>query len=130
MELCWRRGRISATSGDGTSGTSTDRRSTGSPVSKVFTTHLGLSADEPLEPLFSSVSVGYVYTDCSFIFWTRQVVKMAGYTQPISDLGGWNLDVHHHYDIHGGKTYQHNMTLLKAIDSLLVPIGFRCTAEG
>lgn len=30
---------------------------------------------------------------------------LQGFDVDISDIGGWSLDVHHHYNFHEGKIY-------------------------
>lgn len=55
------------------------------------------------------VKVGYQYTDCKDIIWNVQTTKLSGHDMSISDVGGWNLDIHHRYNFHEG-TY----TLLTA----------------
>jgi hypothetical protein len=49
------------------------------------------------------VSVGYEYTTCASIVWETQTVAMQGFDVDISDVGGWSLDIHHHYNFHEGK---------------------------
>ncbi|KAF4518759.1 hypothetical protein B566_EDAN006163 [Ephemera danica] len=48
------------------------------------------------------VSVGYEYTSCASIVWETQTVAMQGFDVDISDVGGWSLDIHHHYNFHEG----------------------------
>lgn len=49
------------------------------------------------------VKVGYQYTDCKDIIWNVQTTKLSGQDMSISDVGGWNLDIHHRYNFHEGK---------------------------
>lgn len=49
------------------------------------------------------VSVGYQYSDCSFIYWRENVVKINGYDLGSSEIGNWNIDVHHRLNIQQGK---------------------------
>ncbi|KAK2581810.1 hypothetical protein KPH14_002280 [Odynerus spinipes] len=48
------------------------------------------------------VKVGYEYNDCKDIIWDVQTTKLSGYDMAISDVGGWNLDIHHRYNFHEG----------------------------
>lgn len=49
------------------------------------------------------VKVGYEYTDCKDIIWDVQTTKLSGHDMSISEVGGWNLDIHHRYNFHEGK---------------------------
>jgi hypothetical protein len=44
---------------------------------------------------FARVMIGYEYEDCSFVYWQHFAVKLAGYDLSSSEIGSWNLDVHH-----------------------------------
>lgn len=35
--------------------------------------------------------------------WEVQMAVLQGFDVDISDIGGWSLDVHHHYNFHEGK---------------------------
>ncbi|XP_013175097.1 PREDICTED: teneurin-3 isoform X3 [Papilio xuthus] len=48
------------------------------------------------------VKVGYQYSDCKDIIWNVQTTKLSGHDMSISDVGGWNLDIHHRYNFHEG----------------------------
>ncbi|XP_045480143.1 teneurin-m isoform X2 [Harmonia axyridis] len=48
------------------------------------------------------VKVGYEYTDCKDVIWDVQTTKLSGLDMSISDIGGWNLDIHHRYNFHEG----------------------------
>jgi teneurin len=48
------------------------------------------------------VKVGYQYTDCKDIIWDVQTTKLSGHDMTISEVGGWNLDIHHRYNFHEG----------------------------
>lgn len=48
------------------------------------------------------VRVGYQYNDCSSTIWDIQTTKLSGHDMTISQIGGWNLDVHHRYNFHEG----------------------------
>ena len=49
------------------------------------------------------VSVGYQYRDCAAILWETQTTKLAGFQVDISDIGGWDINIHHHYNAFEGK---------------------------
>ncbi|XP_037907848.1 teneurin-m isoform X3 [Hermetia illucens] len=48
------------------------------------------------------VKVGYQYSDCQDIIWDVQTTKLSGHDMSISEIGGWNLDIHHRYNFHEG----------------------------
>lgn len=48
------------------------------------------------------VKVGYEYSDCKQIIWDVQTTKLSGHDMSISEVGGWNLDIHHRYNFHEG----------------------------
>ncbi|XP_055927054.1 teneurin-m-like isoform X4 [Argiope bruennichi] len=48
------------------------------------------------------VYVGYKYSKCDRVVWTVQATTLRGYDMDISELGSWNLDVHHRYNFHEG----------------------------
>ncbi|KAI1279584.1 Teneurin-m [Halotydeus destructor] len=48
------------------------------------------------------VSVGYEYSTCPQIIWSVQSVQLAGHDMSISEIGGWNLNIHHRYNFHEG----------------------------
>ncbi|KAK9876572.1 hypothetical protein WA026_013952 [Henosepilachna vigintioctopunctata] len=48
------------------------------------------------------VKVGYEYTDCKDVIWDVQTTKLSGLDMSISEVGGWNLDIHHRYNFHEG----------------------------
>ncbi|KAF0307676.1 Teneurin-a [Amphibalanus amphitrite] len=55
------------------------------------------------------VSVGYEYSDCAAIVWDTRVLPIPGFRMDISDIGGWNLDIHHMYNFHEGmETFDEN----------------------
>lgn len=49
------------------------------------------------------VKVGYEYKDCKTIIWDTQTTKLSGHDMSISEVGGWNLDIHHRYNFHEGR---------------------------
>jgi teneurin len=48
------------------------------------------------------VKVGYEYNTCPEVIWEVQTTKLSGHDMSISDIGGWNLDIHHRYNFHEG----------------------------
>ncbi|XP_065724228.2 teneurin-a isoform X2 [Drosophila suzukii] len=48
------------------------------------------------------ISVGYQHSTCQSPVWIAQTAKLQGYDVDISDIGGWGLDIHHHYNFHEG----------------------------
>ncbi|XP_057340739.1 teneurin-a isoform X2 [Microplitis mediator] len=48
------------------------------------------------------VSVGYQHSSCPSIIWETQTATLQGFDVDISDVGGWGLDIHHHYNFHEG----------------------------
>jgi len=48
------------------------------------------------------VKVGYEYWNCSSVIWNVQTTKLSGHDMGISEVGGWNLDIHHRYNFHEG----------------------------
>ncbi|XP_037070344.1 teneurin-m-like, partial [Pollicipes pollicipes] len=48
------------------------------------------------------VSVGYQYVDCAGVIWDSRMLPIPGFRMDISDIGGWNLDIHHMYNFHEG----------------------------
>ena len=49
------------------------------------------------------ISVGYQYRDCEATVWLTQTTQLAGYPVDITNIGGWNIDIHHHFDPFQGK---------------------------
>ena len=49
------------------------------------------------------ISVGYQYRDCGATVWLTQTTQLAGYPVEITNIGGWNIDIHHHFDPFQGK---------------------------
>ena len=50
----------------------------------------------------ADISVGYHYESCGHPIWITQMSRMKGFDVDISDIGGWNLDIHHHYNHYQG----------------------------
>ena len=48
------------------------------------------------------VKVGYEYSNCASVIWEVQSTTLSGHDMSISDIGGWNLDIHHRYNFHEG----------------------------
>ncbi|XP_055682330.1 teneurin-a isoform X2 [Lutzomyia longipalpis] len=48
------------------------------------------------------ISVGYQHSTCKEPVWETQTAKLQGFDVDISDIGGWGLDIHHHYNFHEG----------------------------
>ncbi|KAK8385757.1 hypothetical protein O3P69_016491 [Scylla paramamosain] len=48
------------------------------------------------------LSVGYEYVTCSSIVWETLTATLHGFHMDISDVGGWNLDIHHMYNFEAG----------------------------
>ncbi|KAL3224464.1 hypothetical protein MRX96_026578 [Rhipicephalus microplus] len=48
------------------------------------------------------VSLGYEYSSCDQPIWTTQSTTLPGHDMDVSELGGWNLDVHHRYNFQQG----------------------------
>ncbi|KAH0999481.1 hypothetical protein HUJ04_001365 [Dendroctonus ponderosae] len=50
----------------------------------------------------AKVSIGYQHESCHDLVWTTQTAEIKGFDVDISDIGGWGLDIHHHYNFHEG----------------------------
>ncbi|KAJ1524354.1 hypothetical protein ONE63_010856 [Megalurothrips usitatus] len=50
----------------------------------------------------AKVSVGYKHSTCRAIIWETQTATLQGFDVDISDIGGWGLHIHHHYNFHEG----------------------------
>ncbi|CAL4070306.1 unnamed protein product [Meganyctiphanes norvegica] len=48
------------------------------------------------------VSVGYEYNGCAQVLWETLTSTLHGFHMDISDVGGWNLDIHHMYNFEAG----------------------------
>lgn len=51
------------------------------------------------------VKVGYEYAECKDVIWDVQTTKLSGHDMSISEVGGWNLDIHHRYNFHEGNNF-------------------------
>ncbi|CAG0887914.1 unnamed protein product [Cyprideis torosa] len=61
--------------------------------------------------LFFKVSVGYEYENCAEPVWVTQSSRLYGFHMGISNIGNWNLNVHHRYNFHDGKLSVNSCTL-------------------
>lgn len=61
------------------------------------------SFNKKLNIFLFSVYVGYEYESCTKIIWEVQTTQVSGHDMSVSDIGGWNLDIHHKYNFHEGK---------------------------
>ncbi|XP_044748405.1 teneurin-a isoform X3 [Coccinella septempunctata] len=52
--------------------------------------------------VLAKVSVGYEHSTCPDLVWETQTASLKGFDVDISDIGGWSLDIHHHYNFHEG----------------------------
>ncbi|XP_071744523.1 teneurin-m isoform X2 [Lepeophtheirus salmonis] len=52
------------------------------------------------------VKVGYSYIDCDQVIWNTQTTKISGQDLTVSDIGGWDLDIHHRYNPEEGILYR------------------------
>ncbi|XP_033216143.1 teneurin-a [Belonocnema kinseyi] len=50
----------------------------------------------------AKISVGYQHSTCPSVIWETQTATLQGFDVDISDVGGWGLDIHHHYNFHEG----------------------------
>lgn len=48
------------------------------------------------------ISVGYQHSTCKDIVWETQTAKLQGFDVDISDIGGWGLNIHHHFNFNEG----------------------------
>ena len=66
----------------------------------------------------AEVSVGYEYETCTHVMWSAQMVRIKGFDVDISNLGGWNLNIHHHYNPYQGRYFIHKIVkyALRCID--------------
>uniref|UniRef100_A0A1Y1LMI1 Tenascin-like protein n=2 Tax=Photinus pyralis TaxID=7054 RepID=A0A1Y1LMI1_PHOPY len=50
----------------------------------------------------AKISIGYEHSTCLEPVWETQTATLQGFDVDISDIGGWGLDIHHHYNFHEG----------------------------
>ena len=48
------------------------------------------------------VSIGYQFSECAHIYWEDSVVKINGYDLNPSEIGSWNIDIHHRLNVQQG----------------------------
>jgi len=82
------------------------------------------------------VAVGYVYEGCATRpYWEVQSAKIAGNDMMSSEIGGWNVDVHHVYSVQEGTSpeyHHHRGTVtciyyqLYSVYSCITPSLFYC----
>ena len=51
----------------------------------------------------AEVSIGYQYSSCAHTLWNSQLVRLKGFDVDVSHIGGWNLNIHHHYNPYQGN---------------------------
>lgn len=61
------------------------------------------------------LSVGYEYVTCSSIVWETLTATLHGFHMDISDVGGWNLDIHHMYNFEAGEWGMESVVLSQFI---------------
>jgi hypothetical protein len=61
---------------------------------------------------YAKVMVGYQYEDCAFVYWENAIVKLAGYDLGSSEIGSWNLDVHHRLNTQQGILHKGDGTTI------------------
>lgn len=76
----------------------------------------------------ATVKVGYEYSTCPDVLWEVQTTKLSGHDMSISDIGGWNLDIHHRYNFHEGSKYFRINNLME--DSNLSFLKSRYSSKG
>jgi len=52
------------------------------------------------------VKVGYTYDGCDKTVWNVQATKISGQDLTVSDVGGWDLNLHHRYNPQEGILYR------------------------
>lgn len=50
----------------------------------------------------AGISVGYAYSGCQSPIWVSRSANLRGFDVDVSDIGGWNLDIHHHFNSEQG----------------------------
>ena len=60
---------------------------------------------------FARVAVGYEYEACAFVYWETVVVRLAGYELGSSEIGNWNVDVHHRLNAQQGRFFSGHVIL-------------------
>lgn len=70
------------------------------------------------------VDVGYVYAGCERVFWERLNAKLSGHSGSISEIGGWNLNIHHRYNVLDSESFYYR------IDHVLIFVLSRRSRKG
>ena len=52
------------------------------------------------------VKVGYEYESCTQMIWNVQSTMISGQDLSVSNIGGWDLDIHHRYNFQEGILYK------------------------
>ena len=60
----------------------------------------------------AKVMIGYQYEHCSFIYWQTSIVRIAGYDLGSSEIGNWNIDVHHRLNTQQGILHKGDGTTI------------------
>jgi len=50
----------------------------------------------------AAVGVGYEYVGCSRVFWETHSTTMSSFDITSSEIGSWNLHIHHTYNFQEG----------------------------
>lgn len=61
---------------------------------------------------YAKVMCGYQFEGCENIFWQSSVVKLAGYDLGSSEIGNWNLHVHHRLNTQEGILHKGDGTTI------------------
>jgi hypothetical protein len=54
---------------------------------------------------WAKLAVGYEYVGCKNPVWLTHSVRIHGFRMEISEIGGWDLDIHHRYNFHDGESH-------------------------
>lgn len=68
------------------------------------------------------VKVGFAYSNCDQIIWDAQTTQVSGHDMSISDIGGWDLSIHHRYNFHEGESLQYLFYVEVLISSKHLPV--------
>jgi hypothetical protein len=77
------------------------------------------------------IAVGYQYSSCPAVVWETQTATLQGFDVDISDVGGWSLDIHHHYNFHEGNLLQNTFRLryYGLLHLVVLQIWYHCSEE-
>jgi hypothetical protein len=65
---------------------------------------------------WAKVAIGYEYSGCGDApVWVTRSVRVHGFRMEISEIGGWDLDIHHRYNIHDGEYCNHSFSRLSLL---------------